>query len=254
MNKRGRRLTRMWGGRVNTWHQHVMASEGFDRIREQVLALAEPGIDDDAVDLGAGTGFVTLPLAEQTRSVIAVDVAPQMTSELEAAATRQGLTNVAVRVADLAEFDLPEASIDIVVSNYALHHLEHADKQALLVRARRWLRPGGRIVIADMMFGRGATAHDRRVLASKSVALLRKGPGGVWRIVKNLFRFGLGVGSERPASPQFWLEAFKDAGFDDARFVSVVAEAGIVVATVHSSKLQDVTSTRVEAGGASSPG
>ncbi len=41
------------------------------------------------------------------------------------------------------KFWLPPASVDLVVSSYALHHLADADKQALVARAARWLRPGG---------------------------------------------------------------------------------------------------------------
>ena len=43
------------------------------------------------------------------------------------------------------------------------------------------------------------------------VALAKKGPGGVWRIAKNLGRYGLGVGGEHPATPEFWLAALRDA-------------------------------------------
>ena len=209
-----------------------MTTPGFHRIRDELIRLADIGADDDVVDLGAGTGFVALAVAPAARSVLAVDVAQEMNAELLGAAAAAGLTNVTTRTADLRAFNLPPASVDVVVSNYALHHLTHADKRALLARAQRWLRPGGRIVIADMMFGRGGSPHDRKVLATKVATLLAKGPGGVWRIVKNLVRFGFGVGSERPAPPDFWLRGLRDAGFSDPRYRSVVAEAGIVSGTL----------------------
>ena len=55
-------------------------------------------------------------------------------------------------------------------------------------------------------------------------------PGG-GAIAKNLARYGLGVGHEHPATPQFWQLALRDAGFTDVRFEPVVAEAGIVSGT-----------------------
>ena len=59
-------------------------------------------------------------------------------------------------------------------------------------------------------------------------SLAAKGPGGWWRIAKNLARYGLGVGQEHPATPEFWQAALRDAGFTDVVFEPVVAEAGIV--------------------------
>ena len=96
-----------------------------------------------------------------------------------------------------------------------------------MARAARWLRPGGRLVIADMMFGRGATPRDRAILRQKVIALAIKGPGGWWRIAKNLARYGLGVGHEHPATPEFWQAALRDAELREVGFQPVVAEAGI---------------------------
>jgi SAM-dependent methyltransferase len=135
---------------------------------------------------------------------------------------------VSTEVSDLREFGLPPDSMDLVVSSYALHHLADAEKRALVARAARWLRPGGRLVIADMMFGRGTSQRDRDILRQKVVALAAKGPGGWWRIAKNLTRYGLRVGQEHPAPPEFWLRALRDAGLSGIAFQPVVAEAGIV--------------------------
>jgi hypothetical protein len=79
-----------------------------------------------------------------------------------------------------------------------------------------------------MMFGRGASQRDLNILLQKVTALAAKGPGGWWRIAKNLTRFGLGVGQEHPATPEFWQEALRDAQFRDVIFEPIVAEAGLV--------------------------
>jgi ubiquinone/menaquinone biosynthesis C-methylase UbiE len=196
-----------------------------------MLAISAPTPLDDCVDLGAGTGFVALALAPLVESVLAVDISPVMAESLTERAAQAGLRNVRTEVADLQTFRLPPASVDLIVSSYALHHLRDRDKRALAAEAARWLRPGGRIVVADMMFGRGATPRDRQILRQKAAAFAVKGPAGWWRIAKNLTRYGLGVGHEHPATPQFWQTALRDAGFTDVRFEQVVAEAGIVSGT-----------------------
>jgi ubiquinone/menaquinone biosynthesis C-methylase UbiE len=224
-------LARIWDRRVAGWHAHVTSAGGFDQVRDRLVAIADPGIADACVDLGAGTGFVALAIAPLVGSVLAVDISPGMAESLAERATRAGMENVRTEVADLRTFTMPAASADLVVSSYALHHLRDEDKRALVAGAARWLRPGGRIVVADMMFGRGTTRRDRKILRDKVTALASRGPAGWWRIAKNLTRYGLGVGHEHPATPQFWQLALRDAGFADVRFEPVVAEAGIVSGT-----------------------
>lgn len=227
LKRRDETLRAAWDGRVDGWHEHVVETAAFRAIRDALIAAGDPRGADAAVDLGAGTGFVTLPLARRVRSVLAVDISKPMLDTLEAAAERTGVA-VTTRVADLSSFDLPDASVDLVVSNYALHHLTDADKAALVKRAHGWLRPGGRLVVADMMFGRGMSSRDRAIARDKVRALIRKGPGGVWRIVKNLVRFGMRVGMERPATPEAWTAMLSGAGFRDVQHRDLAAEASLV--------------------------
>jgi SAM-dependent methyltransferase len=225
-------LRRRWTSRATSWDHHVFASANFALLRDRLLIDAAPSEHDRCVDLGAGTGFVTLAIAPKVSSVLAVDVAHEMLAILRRQATCTPLGNVSAVVADLATFDLAPHSVDLVVSNYALHHLTDRDKAELLNRINVWLRPGGRVVIADMMFGRGGSVRDREILRTNVRSMLRKGPGGVWRIAKNLGRFGLRLGSERPVPPEFWTAAMRDAGFVDIAKRCVVAEACIVTARV----------------------
>ncbi len=219
---------RRWGKRTSTWDHHVSSAPGFAAVREALLRVAGCRREDDVIDLGAGTGFVTLAVAPKVSSVLAVDFAPPMLEALAEQAERVGATNVSTLQADLAVLDRPAGSLDLVVSSYALHHLEDVDKRRLVERTYAWLRPGGRIVVADMMFGRGLSQRDRQILRSKIAVLARKGPGGLWRIAKNAVRFGLRRGGELPATPEFWQDALVAAGFTEVRFEPVVAEAGVV--------------------------
>jgi ubiquinone/menaquinone biosynthesis C-methylase UbiE len=221
-------LERKWDKRVEQWHSHVTSAVAFEQLLKEMLEVAAPQRADACVDLGAGTGFVTMALAPLTSSVLAVDISSAMASALAEKAEKDGLRNISTQVGDLTQFDLPPSSTDLAVSSYALHHLVDADKRALVARSAQWLRPGGRLVIGDMMFGRGASQRDRAILRQKVVALAAKGPGGLWRIAKNLARYGLRVGQEHPATPEFWQTALRDAGFTEVRFRPVVAEAGIV--------------------------
>ena len=219
------RQRRVWSGRVGSWDQH--GSAALHSVTSAVLGVAAPQAGDTVLDLGCGTGQISIPLAMRSASVLAVDVSPAMARRLRDEARRRGLPSLTVIALPIEELDLPPASVDLVVSSYALHHLRDPDKSRLVTAAYGWLRPGGRIVIADMMFGRGGSARDRTIIRTKLRALARKGPGGWWRIVKNAARYQLRV-QERPISMSAWAGLLASAGFTDITSSSIVAEAGLV--------------------------
>jgi ubiquinone/menaquinone biosynthesis C-methylase UbiE len=221
-------VSQKWDKRVGQWHDHVTSAAAFGKVLDRIVVLSQPKPSDVCVDLGAGTGFVTRALAPLVASVHAVDISPAMTESLADWAAEAGLANVSTEVTDLKDLRLPPSCADLIVSSYALHHLADADKRALTARAAQWLRPGGRLVIADMMFGRGGSRRDRAILRQKVTALAAKGIGGWWRIAKNLTRYGLRVGPEHPATPEFWQQALHDAGLAEVYFQPVAAEAGLV--------------------------
>mgnify|MGYP006196575511 CR=1 FL=1 len=102
-------------------------------------------------DLGCGTGQVTESLAPFVRHVVAVDESPEM---LDAARRRLGtLDNVELRRGELEALPLEEASLDAAVLFLVLPYV--AEPVQALVEVARVLRPGGRLLVADM------APHDR---------------------------------------------------------------------------------------------
>jgi ubiquinone/menaquinone biosynthesis C-methylase UbiE len=217
---------RVWDRRVDSWgHEGV---PGLDKVVDAIVSATEARPGMAAIDLGCGSGQVSIPLAERGVHVTAVDVSPQMVQRLQERAAEaemaEAMTGVVCAIED---FSVPHASVDLVVSNYALHHLRDRDKQAVLRSAVDWLRPGGKLVVGDMMFGRGASARDRAIIGSKVVALARRGPGGWWRVAKNAVRFLLRL-QERPCSVDTWVRYFQEAGLTSVTTTSVIAEAAVV--------------------------
>ena len=221
------RQQRFWTRRAATWDHGAGNNPGLVRVVEQVLAEADPRIGDSAVDLGCGSGQVTLALARRVGSVLAVDVSQKMITLLLENAAVAGISNVDGQAVPIEQLALADASVDLVVTNYALHHLRDEDKSALVRTVYRWLRPGGRFVIGDMMFGRGGEARDREIIASKLSLLVRKGPAGWWRIAKNAGRYLLRF-QERPVAMGAWVRWMEEAGFEGVKAVPVVNEAAVV--------------------------
>ena len=224
------RQQRFWTRQAASWDHGAGNNPSLVRFVDQVISEADPSPDSRALDLGCGSGQVTLALARSCKSVVGVDVSQKMIALLLEHAVRDGLTNVEGRATPIEHLDLAAGSVDLVVSNYALHHLRDRDKQAAIDSAVRWLRPGGRVVVGDMMFGRGGDARDRQIIGSKLALLVKKGPGGWWRIAKNAGRYLLRF-QERPVSMSAWIAIFERAGLVDVKAVPVVNEAAVVRGT-----------------------
>lgn len=221
------RQRRTWSRRVQSWDHH--GSAGLSRVTAAVLEAARAGTGTRVVDLGSGNGQISLPLAQRGATVLAVDVSPAMVRSLREQARQAGASTLHALAVPIEELVLPDGTVDLVVSSYALHHLRDADKARLICSAARWLRPGGRIVLADMMFGRGGSPRDREIIRAKLSALARKGVGGWWRIAKNGARYLLRV-QERPVSADTWISMLTTAGFIRIKLAVIVSEACIIEA------------------------
>ncbi len=241
------RQQRFWSRRAASWDHGAANNPGLVKVVERVIAEAAVGPGDEVVDLGCGTGQLSLPIAARAGHVLAVDVSGAMIDLLESHAREAGLSNVTGRAAPIEQVELPVGSVDVVVSNYALHHLRDSDK-ALAVRvAAQWLRPGGRLVVGDMMFGRGGEARDRAIIGSKLQLMLRRGPAGWWRIAKNAGRYLFRV-NERPIAMSAWVSLFERAGLEQVRAVPVVNEAAVVVGCKPTSSSDTPSSSDEQAG------
>mgnify|MGYP002352752300 CR=1 FL=1 len=102
-------------------------------------------------DLGCGTGAVSATLSGAVGRVIAVDASRAM---LAAAKKRlAGQDNVELRAGELEALPVEDGELDAALMVLVLHHLP--SPAAALAEAARALRPGGRLVVVDML------PHDR---------------------------------------------------------------------------------------------
>jgi ubiquinone/menaquinone biosynthesis C-methylase UbiE len=215
------------------WNDYVLHAEviarspGFGALRDRIIDLADVGAKDVVVDVGAGTGLLTLALAERAERVWAIDIAASMCEYLRTKAASAGLANVAVSQGTAASLPLVDRSVDVVVSNYCFHHLDEGGKRMALAEAYRVMRPGGRLVFGDMMFSlRPGGARDRQVIGAKVREMLRRGPAGAARLAKNGARIVTGRW-EHPAPAGWWRDALSQVGFADVGVEELDHEGGV---------------------------
>jgi ubiquinone/menaquinone biosynthesis C-methylase UbiE len=214
-----------WDNRVEAWEE-VAATPAFRGLQERILQEIEATPADVALDLGAGTGLLTIPLASRVREVVAIDISPAMLDRLRQHARESRVTNLKCVEADLRVLPLEDESITLAVSNYTFHHLEDSDKELALAEVRRVLVPGGRLVICDMMFSLSLESRDRRVIVDKLTGIARRGPAGWLRIAKNAGRVVAGRW-EHPAPPDVWREILTRRRFAAIEIELVEHEAGL---------------------------
>ena len=111
-------------------------------VAEALVAGVATRPGDTVLDLAAGTGDVTEALAQNGVDVISTDISPVMVE----AARRRAVPGVEHRVMDMQAIDLPDSSVDGVVSRYG--YMLVADPALALRETRRVLRPGGRLAFA----------------------------------------------------------------------------------------------------------
>lgn len=100
-------------------------------------------------DLGAGEGTLSQLLAQRADKVIAVDLSPKMVEFGQNLARENGLTNLEFRLGDIETPPIDSSSLDLAILSQALHHAEHP--QTAIDSAHRILKPGGRLVVLDLL-------------------------------------------------------------------------------------------------------
>lgn len=138
------------------WYDTLTAILGLGQVgalRERTLALARIAPGEAVLDVGCGTGDLTRRAARAAGAsgkVIGIDPSAEMIEVARRKAAEAAL-ELDYRLGAVEALALPDGTLDVVLSTLMMHHLPEELKRAGLAEIRRVLRPGGRLVIVDIL-------------------------------------------------------------------------------------------------------
>lgn len=144
--KRQDKATEFFNRLAGKFGRTYIPGRSWRALSHALLRLLPPMV---IADLGAGEGTLSQLLARGAKKVIAVDNSEKMVEYGARLAAENGVSNLEYRLGDLEATGLRASSVDLALFSQALHHA--ASPPRAIEEAARILRPGGKILILDLV-------------------------------------------------------------------------------------------------------
>ena len=156
-------VKKQWGqmGRYARYYDLIMVLLTLGRekkLRQMEIKLAQLMPADKVLEIGCGTGTLTLAAKAQVGSsgeAVGIDIAPEMVAVANHKATRKGV-DVSFRVGSIASIPFPDNRFDVVMCSFMIFHMPEDVRKKGFTEIYRVLKSGGHLFILD-----GASSDKR---------------------------------------------------------------------------------------------
>lgn len=155
----GREISQVMGHLGAQWLERPERQQ--EERTDLLIQMLELKPDNVVADIGAGSGYFTMPLARSVSNgkVLAVDIQPKMLEMLQQKSKSLGITNVTPVLGTITNPNLPESSVDVVLMVDAYH--EFSNPREMMDAIVTGLKPGGRVVLVEFR------AEDPKVMIKR---------------------------------------------------------------------------------------
>lgn len=108
--------------------------------------------DMTMIDLGCGTGAISICASKKFKKIYAVDVSEAMIKEATRKAQTENIKNIEFIISGFLNYEHSLEQADLVVTKAAFHHLPDFWKQIALLKMNKMLKTGGSLYIFDVIF------------------------------------------------------------------------------------------------------
>lgn len=134
---------------ANAYLSSAVHAQGSDLQAAGAYVVQHMMSSGVGLDLGCGAGHLSFALAPALSKVVAADASPGMLEVVEKAAKQRELGHIETVQTMVESLPFADASFDVVATRYSAHHW--GDVPAALSEARRVLKPGGLLLVIDVL-------------------------------------------------------------------------------------------------------
>ncbi len=148
---------------VADYDKHHEGFRDFDQEAKKMFAALDLSRNSTVLDIGCGTGGLATRLAQMCGHVYAVDTSKAMIAALARKIENRGLGNITTIQSGFLTYRHQGADLDAIVANITLHHLPDFWKQIALCKLFDLLKRGGRLFLADVVFGFDPRTYQKTI-------------------------------------------------------------------------------------------
>lgn len=121
-----------------------ISDEQWQQVLDDLEVHLQLTPQDRLLDIGAGSGVISIPFSKKTAHVTALDISANLLEEMK------GYEAIKTVMANALEADFEEECFDKVIIYFAIQHFTEQETLLLLEKAWHWLKPGGILYIGDI--------------------------------------------------------------------------------------------------------